>query len=186
VCTAPAHGSPTCKGGACGFSCDSGYLPDAGSCAAAILCYADADGDGYRSATSQKSFVGATCPAKWLPASATIDCDDASADAYPGQSKYFTMPATGGGFDYDCSGTVEMRYSDGCCWEQPAGLCHACTYGIVPKCEGLTKETCGGVVAIAAPMCGTWYQTEYPCYWDVDTCRDPNIGGSETVAIVCH
>lgn len=74
----------------------------------------DDDGDGF-------------CDAQQDPEHCD-DCCDATAEARPGQTKYFTDPTACGDFDYNCDGTEEVAEtatagtcscSSGTCWGNP-------------------------------------------------------------------
>ena len=65
---------------------------------------ADVDGDGFEG-----------------PLGAGADCDDADADAWPGQPAWFPVERTGGGFDYDCDGVEELRYPSAFACASPCG-----------------------------------------------------------------
>lgn len=77
--------------------------------AGSVTCYPDADHDGVPSKSGAKTFPQA-CPAGWTlaPTSGPLDCDDATGDAFPGQTAFFSAPRSNGSFDYDCDG-IEGR-----------------------------------------------------------------------------
>jgi len=94
----------------------------------------DSDGDGFAAAAG----------------ACGDDCSDATADAWPGQSRYFTtsyVDAAGGpSYDYDCSGTEDpqiMRTGGSCQTIEPPRSC--------PQCV----RVCGGSGWIGdVPACG--------------------------------
>lgn len=100
----------------------------------AVNWYVDCDGDGFAADTNgyvvacDKPTISAGCAsssADWTqtrPISAsTIDCNDDVADAYPGQTSYFTRPMAASNYnekwDYNCNGFADYqfeRYSADC------------------------------------------------------------------------
>ena len=110
-CGAP---SVSCKK----VSCDEGSR----SCPETLI---DGDGDGHGPASSP---VASPCD----------DCDDANANAFPGQTKFFTSPRAGGSFDYDCDGaeTPESTATGSCDLDPVSGACNfaAGWDGSVPAC----------------------------------------------------
>lgn len=49
-----------------------------------------------------------------------LDCDDRDPLAYPGQPDFFTVPRTGGGFDFNCDGNEERSDTEvgsDCGWD---------------------------------------------------------------------
>ena len=70
------------------------------------------------------------------------DCNDGDPSVFPGQASFFTLPSSGGSFDYNCDGKQE---------QQITALWTACT-GFAPGCTGHGWK--GGL-----PPCGvawTW------------------------------
>lgn len=75
--------------------------------------FADADGDGFGTSANQACFCEATYP---YVSGSSDDCDDASAQVFPGQPNYFDTP-TNGSYDYNCDGASSQRWitgSQGC------------------------------------------------------------------------
>ena len=52
------------------------------------------------------------CPARTVDRADPLDCDDASGDVRPGQTRFFGSSRPRGGFDYDCNGSEEKRFFD--------------------------------------------------------------------------
>lgn len=95
--------------------CDGSDIPPA-----TPFWYLDCDGDGFATMSAPSMQVcdepaPQPCGGGWTtmaPLSpATTDCNDADADARPGQTMWFTTAATGGGFDYNCVNGEEMRWT---------------------------------------------------------------------------
>jgi hypothetical protein len=64
------------------------------------VCYRDADGDGYGNAN-----ITANCGTSGYVTDNT-DCYDANSNAYPGQTKYFTVQRGDTSYDYNCDGVA--------------------------------------------------------------------------------
>ncbi len=75
-------------------------------CDGTEVCYADADGDGYRSASTVASADEECDDAGEAPSTATVDCDDTDASVNPGASE-----TTGDEVDQDCD-DEESCYAD--------------------------------------------------------------------------
>jgi MYXO-CTERM domain-containing protein len=75
-----------------------------GDCDGAELCYEDADGDGFGSATGVTS-ADVTCGADGVAAEST-DCDDAVTSTSPGAEEACN------GVDDDCDGVVDDDLAD--------------------------------------------------------------------------
>jgi hypothetical protein len=102
----------------------------------------------------------------------TGDCDDADANAFPGQTAYFDVPRTGGSFDYNCDGSQTKQYgtvSGNCdkCGQNVAGNCTTCLlnvayagYNCVANCGGPGATV--GYKTGTAPNCGI-AATLYTC-----------------------
>jgi hypothetical protein len=124
------------------------------------LWYLDCDGDGFAAlgAPSERDCeepAPTSCGGGWttrIPVvgnPATQDCNDADPDARPNQSGWFTSAATGGGFDYNCSGATEHRYGT-TVGVDPAGTC-------VRFCPPRLSCTCiggSGWTSASVPACG--------------------------------
>ena len=124
------------------------------------LWYLDCDGDGFAAlgAPSERDCeepAPTSCGGGWttrIPVvgnPATQDCNDADPDARPNQSGWFTSAATGGGFDYNCSGATEHRYGT-TVGVDPAGTC-------VRFCPPRLACTCiggSGWTSASVPACG--------------------------------
>jgi len=95
---------------------------------ACVLFYRDNDKDGFGDATATLTngkavagCVGDTPPTiGGIPyRSDNTDCDDADANAFPGQTAFFDTPSAGAGsFDYNCNGNPNeketVEYTSGC------------------------------------------------------------------------
>lgn len=68
-----------------------------------ITFYRDGDGDGFGSTPLD----ACSMPSGYV--SMGGDCDDGDADAFPGQTAFFSSSRSSGGFDYDCSGTATVE-----------------------------------------------------------------------------
>lgn len=142
VCaTKEACKSDLCEGGfCCSTECGEPASCATGTClCGGVVCNTDVecivwqmdrDGDGFP-ASSEKDIVGCANrrPAEvagrkyYNPSTVLADCDDDDANVFPGQTKYFTTPRkNGGGFDYDCDGTITRKHP-----RAPLGYqCRAC------------------------------------------------------------
>ena len=88
-----------------GQPCSNADNCSSGVCTAS---YVDADGDTY-GAGAAASFCG---PIPSGRVAQTGDCCDSDANARPGQTGWFTTARIGcGGYDYDCSGGEQRRYT---------------------------------------------------------------------------
>tara|TARA_B100001989_G_scaffold253221_1_gene238966 strand:+ start:1889 stop:2530 length:642 start_codon:yes stop_codon:yes gene_type:complete len=85
--------------------------------------YVDKDGDGYGKssysgcAKDTKTYcqINATTSGKCAAMKANTvtkggDCCDSDKNAYPGQTKYFSVASACGGFDYNCNSKINLRY----------------------------------------------------------------------------
>ncbi|GMV19512.1 MAG: hypothetical protein AMXMBFR56_77360 [Polyangiaceae bacterium] len=104
-----------CCAGACGpnFSCETGNCQcngqTCGTGEACVFWYQDADADGFGNAGVKKLGCATKTPTGYVANS--TDCDDGDKDAFPGQTKYFTVPRKGkGGYDYNCDNTESQQY----------------------------------------------------------------------------
>ena len=73
-----------------------------------VTFYVDHDGDGYGETAKTIQFCeeqGAAPPVGYV--SQGGDCCDSDANAYPGQTKYFTSANACGSCDYNCDGTIQ-------------------------------------------------------------------------------
>jgi hypothetical protein len=79
---------------------------------ASLLCqtfYVDHDGDGYGESNKTISFCeddGATPPAGYVAQGG--DCCDSDANAFPGQTKFFSAADACGSWDLNCDGMIEL------------------------------------------------------------------------------
>ena len=134
-CTECTPGTTTCQGNDLA-TCSPDGLYATSTCPLGCKsgkCCLDADKDGVTSC--------ATPP----------DCNDANADVFPGQTKFFFVPIPGTtSFDYDCSGSQEKQtpgpaancvyhgsYCDGDGWESGSPACgQSGTWIACVKCSG--------------------------------------------------
>lgn len=152
-CPAVEHGTATCAVGACGARCDEGYLPSGSLCLSATKCLRDGDGDTFGDPTVTITAPG-TCPQGYTARTAPVDCDDASADAFPGQTKYFAAPhGSPPSFDYDCDGSLakDVVVSEPDIWSGrgcgPLSLTTSCS------AHGPTRCRCA--LQVTSTACGT-------------------------------
>jgi hypothetical protein len=142
-----------CSGAACPTGTQGTAGTDCNDADAAkyqlITCYGgpDADGDTFHAGPGVATCAGAACPAG---TSSLQDCDDANANAKPGQMAYFDVPRSDGGFDYDCNGVAT---------KSPAWDCLT-SYAAVSGCVAPSSAPTGsrGYVG-TSPACGvagTW------------------------------
>ncbi|QDG49869.1 hypothetical protein FIV42_03670 [Persicimonas caeni] len=149
----------------------------------AVTWYVDCDGDGFAADTvasvlsCDKPTVNPGCSTTnpdWTQTRPTsqsnVDCNDDMADAFPGQTSYFSGPMTGANYnekwDYDCDGYVDKRFtSDG-------ASCGNC---------GLSSEDSSGWVADYTPSCGQTadYQN---CSFNPSYCNDSVVSKTQE----CH
>jgi hypothetical protein len=91
-----------------------------------VTCYRDRDGDGF--GDEETTMMACGCPDGWTQRSDLFDCGDATPNAFPGQTMYFSesyCPGNGvtlvcargpdgefwgGSFDYNCDGREQARY----------------------------------------------------------------------------
>jgi len=77
------------------------------------IFFADNDADGFGTAASNACYCEGQYP---YTGTTTTDCDDNSAQVFPGQTQYFNTPNGNGNFDYNCDGNQELQYtSTGAC-----------------------------------------------------------------------
>lgn len=142
VCCHTACAAPnTCATGTC--SCNGAVCTSGHSC---ITWYLDRDGDGY-GASSANDKVGCDDqqPADvngYHYVKTSTDCDDANADAHPGQTGWFTAPRANGSYDYNCDGQQTQQYAKLLASES----CHSCPSG-----------------GVACPACTIAHNSGYAC-----------------------
>jgi hypothetical protein len=97
-------------------------------------CYVDGDGDGYGAGTVASVCCGSSCGEGCTGYSATsTDCCDSDANAYPGQTSYFTATTACNTWDYDCNGSIDKNSSN---------------------CSGYNNCSCIGAVTCYMPIEG--------------------------------
>jgi hypothetical protein len=146
---------------------------------ASASCYHDADNDGYGAgATVYTCMNNASCASATAGAVGTgtpitgtdfstnnTDCYDSNANAYPGQTAYFTTNRGDGSFDYNCD-SAQTCYCDGnSSWPWVES-------GYTPAYNTVyTSSGCGG----SSYACSYIYQ-DSGNYWTAATTA--NVGGS--------
>ena len=153
VCCNTACASPnTCNDSGSAGTCKCPNV----TCHAGVSCavfYPDVDGDGFgdNKATIANSAAMAGCsdtPPKGYVVDNT-DCDDKDANAYPGQTAYFSTVSAGtGSFDYNCDGTSEKGVP-----EYPGASCSFCPDGCKVACTATSSTTCGAINTKASLNC---------------------------------
>lgn len=81
--------------------------------------YPDADGDGFGAGTGVQRCTGAGGAAPPGYSLSNTDCCATDANAYPGQTRFFSATNACGSYDYNCNGTADREF--------PAGFT-GCTY----------------------------------------------------------
>ncbi len=121
-----------------------------------VMCYPDADGDGYGLTTAGRAQC--RCQAGWITRSG--DCADDNGLVNPAQTAHFTTGYTraGGGtsFDYNCNGAEEGFY-------QPDSVCSLATNA--PDCAMRPSVVYEG----SAPACGAVISRTRFCSWYMGT-----------------
>lgn len=134
-CPDRANAASSCDGTACGFVCAPGFVDCNGDAsdgcerpASPILCYRDADGDGYGAQLETATFQCGVCPVGYTAKADVFDCYDGNKDVFPGQTQMFGTPYDGNKFAYDCDGSIQMeegqysKTSGPCFIEFPASM----------------------------------------------------------------
>ena len=110
----------------------------------------DADGDGFGPAGGPtECWCEPTAPFT-APNSPPYDCDDNNANAFPGQTQWFTSPRANGTYDYNCNGSEERR------WTQ-ISTCYFSNF----SCSGNPGWDSGGI-----PHCGSSAVWSDQCSFD--------------------
>jgi hypothetical protein len=153
VCCNTACASPnTCNDSGSAGTCKCPNV----TCNAGVSCavfYPDVDGDGFgdNKATIGNNAAVAGCadaPPKGYVADNT-DCDDKDANAFPGQTAYFSTVSAGtGSFDYNCDGVSEKGLP-----EYPGATCSFCPDGCSVACSAASSTTCGATNTKASLNC---------------------------------
>jgi hypothetical protein len=145
----PAHGGSGAGGASgAGGGCEGG----------GILCYRDADGDGYGDPTVTDASGCTSCPTGYV--SNNTDCNDVptyGSNYHPGQTNCFPTDL-GGGWDYNCNGSTDPS-SEGCaaCGVASANLrwCDGdCTTQVFKLVSNYSACGVAGQVAKLAQTCG--------------------------------
>ncbi len=95
-------GGTTGDGGAGGTGSNNGT---------SITCFPDADDDGYPSALEPMVFYG-TCGEGYIEerVDSERDCNDEAGEVRPNQERFFDVPSSPTGWDYNCDGVDEREY----------------------------------------------------------------------------
>lgn len=169
--------------------------------------YADCDRDGYAAAEADStagcafpSTRPAACPSSgsWTlvsPGTGTTDCLDGNAQAFPGQTKYFTTPIAGQtgtkAWDYDCDGAVAFSFTGDC----TNGEDYTCTLdlGAWPSCytraEGLRVEGHPEVCYLDVPphqVCGKEMRKPPTCWNYGAVCGQSPFAGDPVFTAACR
>ncbi len=162
ACTADGEcGSGHCASGVCckstcasPNSCDGAGVCKCQNltCNAGVSCtlfYPDVDVDGFGDKNGTPKVGCADTPPSGYVADNT-DCDDHDANAFPGQTAYFTTTSKGvGTFDYNCDGMVEKGLP-----EYPNATCTFCPSACSGNgCSDPTSTTCGSANTQASLAC---------------------------------
>ncbi|MCA9628754.1 MAG: hypothetical protein KC766_13845 [Myxococcales bacterium] len=138
TCNTTTH---TCSHADTTAACNDGDACTADSCNPSSGCthaFIDNDADG---------FSPNVCKAGGSHSGKGGDCNDGDPNAYPGQKAWFTTPMVGGGWDYDCSLTTDMRYPSA----YSSSTCNGWT-SAVPAC-GQTGSYYRGAKLISSCAC---------------------------------
>jgi hypothetical protein len=100
-----------------------------------VTFYVDHDGDGYGETAKTIQFCeeqGAAPPVGYV--SQGGDCCDSDANAYPGETKYFTAADACGSYDYNCDGLIQDAQF-GTPATVPASECGTTVHGSCSSCS---------------------------------------------------
>ena len=162
-----------------GSSLPAGYVASSGSdcndanatVQTSKTIYSDGDGDGYTVSGAAQCVSSGTggCVANYSKneSSACVltsslsgtDCYDASANAKPGQTAYFTTNRGDGSFDYDCGGSTDYFYSDTNNCVQTL----ACAYSGQGPAQCHNSECAVQPAGFGPPACGTAFSSAGAC-----------------------
>ncbi len=139
-----------------------------------VLCYADVDGDhasggGNNYSTTSHSVCAGTCASVGESANAGTDCCDSDANAYLGQTLYFTSADACGNYNYDCDAsnletldTTGIQGSTYACVNPCVGC--SLNYGATAGWLTAPPATCGGTGTLNS-MTGAYVSyTGSECY----------------------
>jgi hypothetical protein len=114
-------------------------------CNGSETCYIDGDGDGARAMTGTVMSANISCgdPGE-ARSTASIDCCDGDARAFPGQTSYFTTVSSCSNYDFDCSGSATRQYTT-------TGATSFACHGSPPWCIADNLGWTGASI----PACGT-------------------------------
>lgn len=167
-------GSIVLNGGVIALPSDdsASLIPGAG------IWYPDIDTDHYPEVTSAIASVsrpGSSYQRKSTMTAITVDCYP-SADAYPGQTQYFTVDRGDGSFDYDCDSAVtKARNSCSCSCGDGCGATATCSVTQV-----IEAAACGTPDIVAGPATCT---RSDDIYGACVTCTE---GGTTTTTMMCR
>lgn len=142
----------------------------------ALLWMVDADGDGYSPDGVQ--YVQESAPANGRRRSVmlgtTTDCYDSNANAFPGQTSWFTVQRGDSSFDYNCDSTVTYGRETCVCANPVCAPTCECTFGIIAG-----DYTCGALSVAGPNGCTCSRRDGYGnC---TGTCTNQNGSQSKTV-----
>jgi hypothetical protein len=128
-------------------TCTNGKTGQFGACTGATnmkTYYLDADGDGH--AVNVSTTICGPAPQNYITGPVD-DCYDSNKDAFPGQTKYFSVQRGDGSFDYNCDNTIQQTIHKG----DPLGITD-CSASCTPIGVGTASSTpaCGGTLGLLA------------------------------------
>jgi hypothetical protein len=103
-----------------------------------VTFYVDHDGDGYGETAKTIQFCeepGAAPPVGYVAQGG--DCCDSDANAFPGQTKYFSSADGCGSWDYNCDGTVQGSAGFASYATVPVSECGTTVHGSCDSCSDL-------------------------------------------------
>jgi hypothetical protein len=149
VCCKTACNAPNaCNNSGFEGTCQCPGMP----CASGVSCtlfYPDVDVDGFGDKSATGVAGCADTPPKGYVADNT-DCDDHDANAFPGQTAFFSTTSAGvHTWDYNCDGMMEKGLP-----EYPGAVCTFCPSACSGNgCSDPTASTCGSANTTASLAC---------------------------------
>jgi hypothetical protein len=143
--------------------------------------YYDGDGDTYGVPGTKECY----CEAGVYPYTGLTkdDCYDSNAEAYPGNTKYYTAHRGDGSFDYDCSGSSQKHWqgtTGGCAWDTLSITCDvngAGWKGSEPSC-GNASQYVSDCDAKYSALCYASCLLAYSSAADIVNCLVSTCGAS--------